>query len=304
MIYSDLHCDTVTRCFEKKESIITATGHINAFKSKQLGEHRQCFALFVPDSKRGSTAFSYLKKLVSFYEKEKKQLEKTNIIPVPTVENGAALGGDCNNVNYLSEKGVKMLTLTHNGENELAYGADCEEGGLKLFGKRVIEKMEQEGISVDVSHLNRESFYDVAAFARCPLIASHSNCHSLLPHRRNLTDEQIRLIIESGGLMGLCFHAPFLSVRGMSNFEMLYRNIFHLLSLGGEDAVCFGSDFDGGTPIPELSSLQKVKNLYGYLKGRGLGERLLEKIFYRNAERLFGEEGGRREEMQNEKCKM
>lgn len=287
MIYSDLHCDTVTRCFEKKESILTATGHINAFKSKQLSEHRQCFALFAPDGIRGGAAFSYLEKLVGFYECEVKKLEKTNIKPVLTVENAALLGGDADKVSYLYEKGVKMLTLTWNGENELAYGADCSEGGLKKFGRRVISKMEEKGIVVDVSHLNEESFYDVAAYVRTPLVASHSNCYSLLSHRRNLKDEQIRLIIESGGLMGLCFHAPFLSVRGMSNFEMLYRNIFHVLSLGGEDVLCFGSDFDGGKPVSELVSLQKVKNLYGYLKGRGLGEKLLEKIFYRNAERLF-----------------
>ncbi len=287
MIYSDLHCDTVTRCFERRESILSATGHINSFKSKQLSEHRQCFALFVPDSKRGSTAFSYLEKLVAFYETEREKLVNTNIIPILTVENAAALGGDCNNVDFLYQKGVKMLTLTWNGENELAYGSSCNEGGLKDFGRQVISEMEKKGIAVDVSHLNEESFYDVAAYTRGPLIASHSNCYSLLPHRRNLKDEQIRLIVESGGLIGLCFHAPFLSVRGMSNFEMLYRNIFHVLSLGGEDVLCFGSDFDGGKPVSELSSLQKVKNLYGYLKGRGLGERLLEKIFYRNAERLF-----------------
>lgn len=287
MIYSDLHCDTVTRCFEKKESILTATGHINAFKSKQLSEHRQCFALFVPDGKRGSTAFSYLEKLVEFYETEREKLINTRITPILTVENGAALGGDADNTDYLYEKGVKMLTLTWNGENELAYGADCSEGGLKKFGRRVISKMEEKGIAVDVSHLNEESFYDVAAYVRTPLIASHSNCYSLIPHRRNLKDEQIRLIIESGGLIGLCFHEAFLSVGGMSSFEMLYRNIFHVLSLGGENALCFGSDFDGGKPVAELASLPKVKNLYGYLKGRGLGEGLLEKIFCTNAGRLF-----------------
>lgn len=287
MIYSDLHCDTVTRCFEKKESILMATGHINAFKSKQLGEHRQCFALFVDDSKRGRTAFSYLKRLVSFYENEREKLENTNIKPLLTVENGAALGGDSDNVDFLFHKGVKMMTLTWNGENELAYGADCDEGGLKRFGKEVISQMEKKEIYVDVSHLNEESFYDVVSFTRAGLIASHSNCFSLIPHRRNLKDEQIRLIIESDGLIGLCFHAPFLSVRGISNFEMLYRNIFHVLSLGGEDCLCFGSDFDGGSMVSELSSLQKVKNLYGYLKGRGLGEKLLEKIFFLNSQKLF-----------------
>ena len=140
---------------------------------------------------------------------------------------------------------------------------------------------------IDVSHLNEKSFYDVAYYTDKPLIASHSNCYSLVPHKRNLKDEQLKLIIESGGLVGLCFHAPFLLGAGMGSFEMLYRNIYRILSMGGEDTVCFGSDFDGGVPEEILGSLQKVRNLYAYLKGRGLDEEMLEKIFYKNAEKVF-----------------
>ena len=147
--------------------------------------------------------------------------------------------------------------------------------------------MEKAEIFIDVSHLSEKSFYDVASFAASPLIASHSNCFSLVPHKRNLKDEQIKLIIKSGGLIGLCFHAPFLLCDGFGSFEMLYRNINHVLSLGGEDAVCFGSDFDGGKPEKVLGSLQRVKNLYAYLVGRGLQKELLEKIFYKNAEKVF-----------------
>lgn len=287
MIYSDLHCDTVTRCFEKSESLFDARGHINSFKIKQFTKYRQCFALFVDDSKRGDAAFSYFKNLLEFYESEIAKIKSEKLIPVLTAENGALLGGDSDNVHYIADMGVKMLTLTWNGENELASGADCAEGGLKPFGKEVIVKMEKRGVLVDVSHLNEKSFYDVASFAKAPLVASHSNCLSIVPHRRNLKDEQIKLIIESGGLIGLCFHAPFLLCDGLGSFEMLYRNIYRILSLGGENAVCFGSDFDGGNPERMLDSLQKVKNLYAYLKGRGLDKALLDKIFFYNAEKLF-----------------
>lgn len=289
MIYSDLHCDTVTRCFEKGESLYDARGHINSFKIKQLKKYRQCFALFVDDSKRGDAAFSYFRRLVDFYETEINKIKSDRLIPVLTAENGALLGGDSDNVHFMADKGVKMLTLTWNGENELASGADCAEGGLKPFGKEVIAKMEKRGVLADVSHLNEKSFYDVAAFVRTPLVASHSNCFGIVPHRRNLKDEQIRLIIESGGLIGLCFHAPFLLNDGLGSFEMLYRNIYRILSLGGENAACFGSDFDGGSPERVLDSLQKVKNLYAYLKGRGIDKTLLDKIFFYNAEKLFSD---------------
>ena len=287
MIYSDLHCDTLTRCFEKGESLFDARGHINCFKIEQLTKYRQCFAVFTDDGKRGDTAFCYFKSLVEFYESEIKKIKNERLTAVLTAENGALLGGDSNNAYFMADKGVRMLTLTWNGENELASGALCDGGGLKPFGKEVIAKLETRGVYVDVSHLNEKSFYDVASFVKTPLIASHSNCFSLVPHRRNLKDEQIKLIIESGGLIGLCFHAPFLICDGLGSFEMLYRNIYRILSLGGENAVCFGSDFDGGVPESCLDSLHKVKNLYAYLKGRGLSEALLEKIFFSNAEKLF-----------------
>ncbi len=289
MIYSDLHCDTVTRCFEKGESLFDAKGHINSFKIKQFKKYRQCFALFVDDSKRGDAAFSYFKKLLDFYEKEIVKIASDCLVPVLTAENGALLGGDSDNVHFIADRGVKMMSLTWNGENELASGACCDEGGLKSFGKEAIVKMEKRGVLVDVSHLNEKSFYDVVSFVRRPLIASHSNCFSVVPDRRNLKDEQIKLIIESGGLIGLCFHAPFLVSDGLGSFEMLYRNIHRILSLGGENSVCFGSDFDGGKPEKVLDSLQKVKNLYAYLKGRGLSKTLLEKIFFYNAEKLFSD---------------
>ena len=287
MIYSDLHCDTVTRCFKNGESLFDARGHINSFKIKQLKKYRQCFALFVDDSKRGDAAFSYFQRLVSFYEKEIEKIKCHRLMPVLTAENAALLGGDISNVDYIADIGVRMLTLTWNGENELASGADCEDGGLKPFGRSVIEKMEKRGVLVDVSHLNERSFYDVAAFTSKPLVASHSNCFGIVGHKRNLKDDQIKLIIESGGLIGLCFHSPFLICDGHGSFEMLYRNIYRILSMGGEDTVCFGSDFDGGSPERVLDSLQKVKNLYAYLKGRGLDKVILDKIFFYNAEKLF-----------------
>ncbi len=287
MIYSDLHCDSVTRCYEKDESLFDSRGHINYFKVKQLTKYKQCFALFIDDSKRGNAAFSYFKKLVEFYEREIEKIRCENLTAVLTAENGACLGGDSDNIHFLEEKGVRMLTLTWNGVNELASGCSDDMGGLNPFGKEVISKMEKRGVLVDVSHLNEKSFYDVAAFARTPLVASHSNCFSLVPHKRNLKDEQIKLIIESDGLIGLCFHMPFLLNGDAGSFEMLYRNIYHILSMGGENSVCFGSDFDGGNPESVLDSLQKVKNLYAYLKGRGLDEKILQKIFYTNAEKVF-----------------
>jgi membrane dipeptidase len=279
MIYSDLHCDTVTKCFEKGESLFDARCHINYFKIEQLKAYRQCFALFVDDSKRGDTAFYYFKKLVAFYEKELEKIKSKRLTALLTAENGALLGGDSNNVYYLAEKGVRMLTLTWNGKNELASGCSTDEGGLTAFGKEVITKMEKENIFVDVSHLNEKSFFAALDKSDFPL-ATHSNCKSICDNPRNLTDQQIKALCEKGGIIGLCFYPDFL---GQNVMQKIYENIYHIADMGFEKSIAIGSDFDGGEMDKSLDKISKVPDLYAFLSKKGLKSGLLDKIFFKNA---------------------
>ena len=158
--------------------------------------------------------------------------------------------------------------------------------------------MERLNIVADVSHLNTAGFYDaVSSGAR--VIASHSNSKSVLEKtrkdsedkffscRRNLDDNQIKVLVEHGGLIGLNFCKSFLGDEGDDGFEAVYRHMAHILDLGGENVLAIGSDFDGCEISPELDSVDKIPNLYSFLSEKGVDKPLLEKIFFENAENFF-----------------
>ncbi len=151
-------------------------------------------------------------------------------------------------------------------------------------------EMEKLRIVADVSHLNRKSFFDVAEQTDCPFIASHSNLDTVdTPegHKRNLSKEQATEIIRRKGLLGVNFYTRFLQNDGEDCFDAVYRRIYEYCDLGGEDAVCFGSDFDGCSVDTRLSGIEKIPALREYLQGRGWNEPFLEKIFYKNASEYF-----------------
>jgi len=182
-------------------------------------------------------------------------------------------------VNTTHEKdGIKFLTLTWNGENSIAGGSQSQKG-LTSFGKEVIEKMNRLKIGCDLSHLNEKSFYKAVEIAEYPL-ATHSCCKTVFNHPRNLSDEQIRLIAERNGVVGICFYPEFL---GGEAFSKIYENIYHLLSMGFEDVIAIGSDFDGARMSENLQKISQVPCLYEYLAEKGLEKALLQKIFYNNA---------------------
>ena len=142
-------------------------------------------------------------------------------------------------------------------------------------------------MAVDLSHLNDKSFFEVIDRAEKP-IASHSNCRSVCDISRNLSDEQIKLICEKGGVIGLNFYPLFL---GGNVFEKIYENIAHLLYLGYENIIAVGSDFDGAVMASELCDITKIFDLYVFLEQKGLDNSLLDKIFYKNAYLTFDKWG-------------
>lgn len=131
------------------------------------------------------------------------------------VEGGTAVHSDIDNVNRLHSMGVRYIGLTWNNSNNIASSARDEvergvAGGLTNFGKRVVNRMDELGIMVDVSHLGETAFWDLVETTKNPILASHSNVYSINPHFRNLTDDQIRAIAKSGGVVQVSFHDLFL----------------------------------------------------------------------------------------------
>ena len=287
MNFFDLHCDTVTKAFTKKISLSDGEMHINLKKAGYIENYKQCFALWIDDKYKGRSAFSFFCSVLDFYDNNLKKISESsthNFTPILTIENAYALVGDTDNIAFFAGRGVRMITLTWNGENELGFGVGTDsERGLKPFGKRAIKTMEKEKIIVDVSHLNEQGFRDVASTASMPFAASHSGCYSIVPHKRNLKDWQIKEIIATDGLIGIPFCESFVG----GGKEKLYEHICHILAMGGENNIAIGSDFDGCDIHPELSGVEKMGELYTFLCESDIGKVLTDKIFYLNAENFF-----------------
>ena len=204
---------------------------------------------------------------------------------VLTVEGGAVLGGKLENVDHLAKCGVKIMTLTWNGNCELGDGIGVEGAkGLTNFGKSVVAKMEQNSIVVDVSHSSVPMFYDVAELSTKPFCATHSNSKQICPHRRNLTDEQFSIIRDKGGIVGLNLSRGFLREdEDKACMLDVLRHAEHFLSLGGEKTLAIGTDFDG-TDIPiDMTGIESMNKLYELFLKHNYNEKLLEDIFFNNA---------------------
>lgn len=292
----DMHCDTATECFDKELSLYDNNLHIDFKRLKAAGAGVQFFAVWIKpqDAHRG---FERATEVAEYFKAEcAKYNDKVTIIKeasdfdvadgkikaVLSVEGGEALEGEAQNLEKLYNIGVRLLTLTWNGKNQLGTGAMSGDDGLTDFGKNVVAQMNRLGMIVDVSHLSDKGFWDVAQVSNVPFVASHSNAKSICNHPRNLTDDQIRHLIKINGFMGINLYPPFLTDE-IANLDDIYAHIDHCLSLGAQDILGFGADFDGIDQTPcEIAGVQDMYKIIDYLLKKGLTERFVRKITSEN----------------------
>ncbi len=131
--------------------------------------------------------------------------------------------------------------------NELGF-PHYQKGSRKPFGHQVVKRMEELKILVDVSHLNDEGINDIVTIAKRPVVASHSNCRRVCNHSRNLSDELIGKIAETGGVVGLTFCPPFVIRQSThTSVEALAAHCKHFYKVGGSEILALGTDYDGFT---------------------------------------------------------
>lgn len=201
-----------------------------------------------------------------------------------SIEGGEVFEKDIASVAAWREKGVRMAALLWNNENRLGYPAKSGSAkGLTDYGIAVVKEMQRLGMAVDTSHMNEAGFYDIFAKTNHAPMASHSCCRALCDHFRNLTDEQLRLLIREGGYVGVNFYPTFLSADGKADVKRVAEHIDHICQLGGEGIVGFGSDFDGIETTPEgLSHPGEIPNLLEELRRRGYSEEAVEGVAGKN----------------------
>jgi membrane dipeptidase len=148
------------------------------------------------------------------------------------IENGVAIADDISNLEHYYKRGVRYMTLTHSESSDWCSSSSDDNptfDGLTEFGKKVVKRMNELGMIIDVSHASVGAVDQVLALSKSPIIASHSCAYGICPHDRNLTDRQVQAIAQNGGVIGVNFYNAYLSkawYTAMDSFMAAHRSEF------------------------------------------------------------------------------
>lgn len=205
------------------------------------------------------------------------------------LEGGAERAAPVEQLKSFARRGVRYLGLLHFSRNALGYpamglGKDPHRG-LTPTGCAVVDACRELGVLVDLSHLNRRGFLDAAARRPGPLLVTHTGVAGVTPHWRNIDDEQLRLVAESGGVVGIIFAPRFLGQGGVAG---VVAHLLHVIRVAGEDAVALGSDWDGFVDPPRgLRDPSELPNLTEALLRAGLPPAAIHKLLGENVLRVL-----------------
>lgn len=324
----DLHCDVLSLQQRmlvqgKDYSLQSNSYHIDLTKLKQGDYLLQCFAVFVnphkyPDPhKTALDEIGHFQTMMKQFPARIAQVFSSRDIPdierrgkigaLLTIEGGGDWMENPEELRRYHQLGARIMSFTWNYENRLASPNGVPDGaekksqnhledihGLKPLGFEFLSEMEHLGMIMDVSHLSDAGFRDVCLAAKRPFIATHSNARAVCGHVRNLTDDMLKAIADHGGVTGINYFPDFLdpeeNLRDChSSLEWMVRHISHIRNVAGTDVIALGSDFDGIFGDLELTDCSKLPRLADALHSHGFTSSEIEKIFHKNALRVFQE---------------
>lgn len=231
-------------------------------------------------------------------------------------QNSTPIGRNLDMVDVYYGLGVRSIQVTYNYQNWA--GAGCKErtgAGLTEFGHQLVEKLNSANMLIDLSHANMATMADTIKASEAPVIISHTGCMSVYKNTRNTTDENLRLLSEKGGVVGICQIRPFITNIREGAFEHYLDHILHAVKVAGMDHVGIGSDRDHryvaltpeyvaelkselGPDYPEqdfplfmekLNGPRRMEVIWDGLKKRKLSEGDIEKIMGKNVYRIYKE---------------
>lgn len=325
-------------------------GHTDIPRLIEGGVDVQVFAVWSDDKKWQKDAFKHANDQIDALEKViKKNKDKIaiaksvddiyklqkqgKIAAVIGIEGGNMIEESIPNLVKLHKRGAKYLTLTWNYNLSWATAASVEDNkpasaqkGLSEKGKKIIRKMNELGMLVDLSHASKKTFYDVLEVSSEPVLVSHSNAAALTPHSRNLDDAQLEALKKNRGVIGVNFYSGFLDTAFESRVHQLYDSHFgnstekisasrkynrlpkelkfqadtkleslldhidYLVGKVGIDHVAVGSDYDGIESTPQyLEDVSKFPLLTKALLERGYNKEDIAKIMGLNFLRIMKE---------------
>ena len=297
--YFDAHCDTMSKMYKQgigleAPELMVNTNNLDGYKScvqvfalfnnGEMNEEEMmsCFGYFKDECKKQSDVIS-----VCLSPSEIENNEKT-MSAILAIE---ALGNQpdytIESVKHFYDAGVRFMSLVWNGDNVLCGGCEGSGTGIEELGKKTLAEMEKYKIILDVSHMSDKSFWESLENYTLPVCATHSDSRVVCNHKRNLTDEQFKALAERGGVCGINFYPPFLSGEKAEIGDII-KHIEHFLSLGGEDNIGLGSDFDGIDFAPkDIENSAQIYKLFDAMLSLNYSEELVEKIAYRNFMSFF-----------------
>ena len=334
----DTHCDTTQRLADPEFDLALRhdDGHVDIPRMREGGVDAMFFAVYAPGPVQPgagvNTAHEQITNIQSTVHRHADALalartadeiraakESKRIALLIAIEGGYLIEDSLDNLRTFHDCGATYLTLTHSFHTTWADSSGVHEalaplhGGLTDFGHEVVRELNRLGMMVDISHVSDDTFWDVLKTSSAPIIATHSSCRSVSPHRRNLSDEMIKAVADCGGVVQINFAAAFIdadhppivrntsaqsnacctvsnrpTIDHVTPLSVLVDHFDRALQLVGPDHVGVGTDFDGVPSLPaDVTDCSMLPNLTAALMQRGYGEDDLCKVLGDNVLRLM-----------------
>nr|WP_255812905.1 membrane dipeptidase [Acidaminobacter sp. JC074] len=209
-------------------------------------------------------------------EEAKKKGLKAGIV---SCQETLGLGKDLKLLDALYNYGLRVVQLTYNNQNYVASGCGEPDGsGVSVYGQKFIERLNELGIVVDTGHCNKQTTLDACKYSKTPVIASHTGVENVYHHMRCKSDEEIKAIAETGGVIGI-FNMPWFIHEDPKNstLEHFLDHVDYVVNLVGEDHVGIGTDWPMTDILPTLKIFkEKIAHTMGFKKGDGPSTEVIE----------------------------
>jgi len=242
-------------------------------------------------------------KVVRSAKEIESSLKKGALAAILHCEGAEFIAPDLDALEVLAEAGLKSLGLVWSRQNIFAEGVPFSfpstpdtGGGLTDLGKKLVKRLNQRRIMIDLSHLNEKGFWDVEKLTDAPLVATHSCAWELAHSARNLTDRQLEAVGKSNGVVGVNYHKGFLRDDGnwakKTSVSAIANHARYIADKIGEDHVALGSDFDGASMPEDLRDAAGLPNLLAALEEVGFRGESLVKVAHGNWVRVLKQTWG------------
>ena len=334
----DTHCDTTQRLADPDFDLALRhdDGHVDLPRMREGGIDAMFFAVYAPGPVQPGAgvrvALEQITRIQSAVQRhadtftlartadEVRAAKKSKRIALlVAIEGGYLIEDSLDNLREFRDRGATYLTLTHSFHTSWADSSGVHEtlaplhGGLTAFGRDVVRELNRLGMMVDISHASDDTFWDVLKVSTAPIIATHSSCRSVSPHRRNLSDDMIRAVADCDGVVQINFAAAFIDANHppidrdailrwiadggvtkkpltdhVTPLSVLVDHFDRALQLVGPDHVGIGTDFDGVPSLPaDMTDCSMLPNLTAALMQRGYSDGDLSKVLGENVLRVM-----------------